>query len=462
MWSGYLVVDGTEIINVSRTEAYASLERAPWFRPAYRNEALRPLLGQDAYVSPGLDLAPWYDEDVTESNDFWGVYPLSMEGGDSSSRESASVEFTTAGGSPGRLRMGTKNAVYSCVLVGATDRAVEYGMRWLRRATLGAVCSSRLADETTLGSVAEFLSVAPVLPVTIPGGDPVDGDTVFLDGGDASGIPPDTEATIEVSLREYVRRFRNAKVVDGPTVTRKRSMSGPCGGAAWLVTFTLQAGDPYQYGYEQTVLQGYMDPEVTDPWSPDLPVDGVADTAWAPYVEVECGQPIWTPVYDPLCGAMTVPPGPPSVPLGCYTPPTSWNRRKVTIPAEIIPLWGDMMPQLTVFSETGLRNLRVRWYADPDGDFDPDDSPCDFVGDWVLSYIAPGWTLIVDAVARQSRVITDLGRVRSANSLVFQNDSTPIVWPSLTCGYGYVMTLDLPDDQPTPVVDLALVPRAAA
>jgi hypothetical protein len=461
-WEGYLTLDGTEIINVSRTEAYASHDRAPWFKPVHRNPYLRTLLGHEGYTTPDMDDAPWYDEDAAESANFWGVYPLSLDGIDSSSRVATITEFLTPGGSPGRTRHAVKTIVCQCVLIGADEMAVEYGMRWLRRATMGAVASARLADSTTLGATLGYLSVAPDLDITVAVPD-TDDDTVFLDGGDAfEGGGDEVPITPSAALREFSRYLRSAKVVDGPTVLRKRSMSGPCGGEAWVVTFTVAAGDPYEYGEEQVVLQGYMDPDVTDPWSPDLAYPGTADTAWASWEEIDCGVASWQPIYDPLCGNMIVPPAPPSIPLGCYNPPDDWNRRRITIPAENIPLWGDLVPQLTVYSATGLRGLRIRWYEDPDGTFDPDDNPCDFIGDWVVSYIEPGGTLIVDSVAQQVRYITSLGRVRRADTLVFQHDSTPIIWPRLTGGFGYVMTLDLPLFEDAPVVDLSLVPKAAA
>ena len=188
-WEGYLTLDGVEIINAARTEAYAATAGAPWFKPVYNNDALRVLLGQSPYSTPGIDLAPWYDEDTVDSYNFWGFYPLSVDGLDDSSRTGNPVEFTTDGGSPGRVRSTMKSVVYSGLLVGETETAVEYGMRWLRRALLGAKCATVRADTTTLGSTVGFLSAAPVFPLYLPGSSPVDGDTVFLSGGDATGIP---------------------------------------------------------------------------------------------------------------------------------------------------------------------------------------------------------------------------------------------------------------------------------
>ena len=49
-WDGYLTLDGVEIINASRTEAYVALQSVPWFRATVRNDALPVLL--DPYGGP--------------------------------------------------------------------------------------------------------------------------------------------------------------------------------------------------------------------------------------------------------------------------------------------------------------------------------------------------------------------------------------------------------------------------
>lgn len=460
-WAGYMVFDGTEVINASRTEAYVMSQGGEeWFTPGYNADYLRDLLGLPVYTTPDLDLAPWYDQDVPESVDFWGVYPLDATGLDDSSRAPTPVEFTTDGGLPGRTRAAMKNSVWSVALLGANDRAVEYGARWLRRVLSGRLCAPVRADETALGVQMGYLSVQPEA-FMVPGGVPVDGDTIFLYGGDAGGIPADTTATVEVALREYMRFLNNSKCSVGPTIERKHAMNG-CTGSVWIGQFTILSGDPAPYGRPLQLLQGYLDPLVSNPWPADVPEPGVATTTAHSFTEVNCGEEIWTPIYDPLCSAMITPPAPPSIPFGCYTPPSTWQRRQVTIPSGNIPLWGDMVPVLNVYSAADMRDLRVRWYADPDGTFDPDDNPCSFIGDWLISYVPAGGTLTVDSVSRQIRVQDILGRIRRADSLVFQNDSTPITWPSLSCGYGYVMTVDLPAGQPVPVIDLALVPKATA
>lgn len=453
-WVGYFTLDSTEIINASRTETYA--DSAPWFKPVYKNDALRRLLLQEPYSNPTNDLAPWFDQDDEDSADFWGLYPLDVAGIEDGTGETTVVEYVTRGGTPGRLRLGTKTVVFSGALVGASTAAVEYGMRWLRRALLGAVDTMQRADQTALGVEVGYLSAPPVLPTYMPVDDP-SGD-IFLDGGDALGIVPNVPQSVDASLYEYQRFLRNAKVTVPPQVTRKVEFKG-CGGAMWLVQFTLTAGEPYEFARTKPVIQGFLDPAVTDPWAPGI-TPGEANTVPTVFPEPVCGVDVWTPLYDPECGMIYSPPAPPSVPLGCYVPPATWNRYTITVPGPNVPLWGEVVPVLTVHAATEMRNLRVRFYRDPLGTFNPDDEPCSFVADWVLSYIPTGGTMVIDGSAEKVWVTTALGATRRADSLVFANDSTPIEWVALSGGEGWLLTLDLPDGEPVPVVDLALVPRA--
>jgi hypothetical protein len=112
-----------------------------------------------------------------------------------------------------------------------------------------------------------------------------------------------------------LRRFT---VNQGPDVTTRRVIES-CGGAVWSVTFTGVAGIPWQFGAERPLLQGYLDPVVTDPWVPGV-TPGIINPS-VPWREVTCGEDTWEPIFDPLCPPLVVPPAPPSIPLGCFTLP---------------------------------------------------------------------------------------------------------------------------------------------
>lgn len=609
MWDGYFTLDGTEFINAQRTEAYAADES--WFYAVYKPEHLNDLLGEADYTTPAVDGAPWYDPDVPESNDFYGVYPLEVTGLDDSSRSSTVAESTRDGGTPGRLRYGTKPVVFSVVLLARNEKGVTYGARWLERVLLGDLCGNPALDHT-IGTDLTFLSSTPE-----------EGDT----------------------LSDQYRRLRRFTVNSGPTITGKRIVES-CGGAVWMATFTGVAGDPYIYGETREVLNGYLgftetghnylanasfedgathwtggtfttvnvasgvtnagsfvgrftatstasftywhdsvptdeteewtstlwvrnnvgtrqvqaalrwiDDEgavlsstlgtltsapsagafvkvnvsgaapvgavavqtalvhatgatndkvdiaaamltrgltvpttffdgstpdsggtfyqwlgepflsesrsvvfTTDPWSPDVTA-GTADidpTAWA---EVECGEDTWEPLYDPLCPPLVAPPAPPSLPVGCLTIPTDWDRRTVVLPAENVPLWGAVAPLIGLSVEVETRNVRVRIYDDPGEDLDIGSNPCAFSTDLVVSYLPAGATMTIDMAAEEVWVETVSGQRRRADTLVFQTDSTPFDWTTLSCGSQQIITVDTEVGVVPPIIDLALTPR---
>lgn len=429
-WEGYYTLDGAEVINAARAQRYA--RDKPWFKDVFDTGVLAEALGE-GYSEPIADLAPWWDTDDDASEKFLGVYPINIVGVEDSSRTSNTVESTEDGAVPGRVRHGSKSMVFNVLLLAEDAAGAEYGMRWLRRVLLGDVCSETLSTQQSLGATLGYLASRPV----------------------NNPNPAVSEAEALVGLRRYLRRV---VVNSGPTLIGRWD-DLTCGGSVWNVQFTAVAGIPFEFGEERPIFQGYMDPSVTDPWSPGV-VAGSFDEVSSPYVEVACPDNLWDPIYDPLCSALIVPPGPPSVPLGCYTPPGTWDRRKITIPAANVPLWGEVVPIIQIATNVVSRNIRLRIYQDPDGTFDPGDSPCNYIGDVVVSFIPAGGTLTLDGTSEEVFVTTTSGQRRRADSLVFRTDGKPFDWPALTCGYGHILTIDVPSGTATlPVVDMSLVQK---
>lgn len=456
-WSGYFEYDGSEIINGPRTEAYLQAAGKGWFVPTFNRPDFATLIEQPVYTTPFTDGAPWVDPDLPESQDFYGFYPLEVTGAESSSRSSSVTEFTIDGGNPGRLRHGTKTLVFNGLIMAGSEQGAEYGIVWLRRALLGRVCSTSLTTETSLGADLTYFAVEPE-------GESEEPEETYLDGGDAAAgarfvpDPDDFDISEVVEVQSALRYMKNVVINSGPVVMSKRKMS--CGGAVWGVQFSAVAGSPYEFGALQPLLQGMFDPDVDDPWVPAT-ISGAGIPLPQPLDEEECGQDTWEPLFDPLCPALVAPPAPPSVPLGCWEPPAAWDRYQIDIPAPLVPLWQEVVPTVTLHApDEEVRNVRLRFYADPLGTFDPSDNPCDYTGDVVVSYIPAGATMVLDGALQQVRVTTALGHVRRADSLVFATDGTPFVWPHLTCGYGHILTIDVDAAGAVPVVDLALTPRS--
>lgn len=425
-WDGWFRIDSNELINVSRTEVLAA--HKPWFKAVVENPYLAETVGEEAVDYADITTAPWWDPDEPGAAKFYGLYPISVTGLEDSSRTSATVESTEDGGVPGRVRHAMKSAVFNLLIIAEDTQGAEYGMRWLREALLGSVCDPLTAPDSVLGHTVTYLASEPVWM--------------------ADGV----SAQYPVIGRTARRVVFNA----GPSLLNDADNLS-CGGSVWNVQFSCVIGVPYVFGLDKPILLGYLDPDVTDPWAPG--VENGLTSAYV-YAEEECGDNLWQPIYDPLCPALIVPPAPPSVPLGCFVPEDNWQRYMVTIPASTVPLFGEMVPLIELSTTAEQRNVRLRFYADPDGEFDPEDTPCDFIGDVVVSYIPASGSLILDGATKEVFVITSANRRRRADSLVFRTDGKPFQWPALTCGYGYVMTVDTPLVTDPPVIDLSFTYRA--
>lgn len=296
----------------------------------------------------------------------------------------------------------------------------------------------------------------------LDGGGPYGGDIVDLDGGTPAGGQELLSVAINPAdcLPPLMRSLHQVQFNSGPTVVAKYPMSS--GGVAWNVTFSGIAQEPWEYGTEVEVISGFLDPAVVDPWVGGLPTGAVIDLDGAIFTETSCAPAALAPLEDPLCPVTIAPPPAPSISLGCFELPVNWRRRQITIPSTYVPLWGEVVPKFEIHARThDVRYLRLRFYADVNGDGDISDDPCAYCGDIVVSYIPQGFTLTFDASQRQVYVVDGTQRRRRADAVVSAADGTPFDWPVLSCGMAYIVTLDLPQTQAPPVFDLSFYARAS-
>ena len=455
-WPGYYEYGGTEIINASRTEAYAHNAGLGWFKPAYENEALAPLLGEK-YSSPLQDDAPWVDYRDPDTYDFMGVYPLNVTGTEDSTWTASVTENIGDGGVVQGVRRTSKTIVFQVVLVGRTVCGAEAGLRWLREALGGRPCLGPTTGSCE-GHDMCYLRCEPHLDMT-------EYNPPIVYSIDDAGViteshrnPPDD---LTDCLNGYLSTLRNVTLTVGPVVQNKAFISD--GGAAWTVGFTAVAANPYEWSQEIPLIQGFMDPAVVVPYVDGVvPEGGMFDADGYIETEVTCPVTEYQPVYDPACPFVIPPPGLPSVDIVCFDFPVNFVRRQFVVPEGSVPTWGDMVPYLQIKAPTyEVRSLRLRFYSDVLGAGDPSTDPCNFCGDIVFSYIPANSTLIFDGSDKKVYLSTPGGGSRRADSLVFGSDGSPFLWPELSCGIGYIVTVDLPQSQQPPIIDMSLYRRAA-
>lgn len=498
-WDGFFEFNGTEIINVARTEAYLANANLHSFRPLFKNEALPLILGKrGGYTTPLQDDPPWVDPDIPASYDFFGFYPLDVDGIEASTRTAVVTESTLDGGTAGGLRHATRSVVFNGLLLANTEAAADYGMQWLKTVMIGGSCDDQDTAGPCRGSDLRYMSSEPELDIdtgdsityaiidggffsaghsvqvdtpVIDAGSPAQDYVLVVDGGSPAvtggvitaggGIFPietGSDNYVPECRTEYDRRLRRFVFTNGPSDPTKRQTRD--GLNAWAIQFTGVAGIPFEFGPELGVFHDFMDSE--NPYYSG--VAGFSDSYGVTFVEPPCAAPVWDPIFDPDCAEVIPPPTPPDIGLGCFTAPPAWWRRKITIPKEMIPLTGKVVPVIVIKADDdGVRNMRIRFYPDANGTHVDDATDCDFVGDLVVSYVPPDTALIFDSSAQTVRVLDPAtGQLRNADSLVFTTDGKPFAWPLLSCGYGYTVTFDMFNAiSSTPAVDLALVSRTS-
>jgi hypothetical protein len=153
-----------------------------------------------------------------------------------------------------------------------------------------------------------------------------------------------------------------------------------------------------------------------------------------------------SPLVDPDCPPVPAPPRPPTVPSDCIQTYIQWNRYWALVPADQVSTWLDTVP--TVYLQTGAyaeRQVRVRFYPNPFNrtiDQIDIDSYC---SEQIVSYLPAMTRLTLDSITMRAWAEVAGGNRQAADQLIYGEDGAPAVWPVLSCGTGYFITMDVPD-----------------
>lgn len=388
-YDGWIDFADGELINLSRTAQLAEVLGIDvlWITPedvAWIQDAL----GGSDYDD--IAEAPWYDPGFPASAEFAGFVPLSFAGLDDSTRESATVEYITSGGTSNKPRNKTLALPVNLAVVASTDRGADFGKRWLDRRlsgrSAGALCS---------GAKLEYFRYPQ------QAGEPT---------------PPRAHR-------------RDVVLTRGTSVTRKRSTD--CA-SLWWVTFTLTANDPFEYGTELAQFSALG----------GVPVGpGVASYGQVDLVQASCPVYEYTPIYDPLYPALVAPPSVPDF----Y--PAGWNiadgmafrrfwvRLNPTEPSSL-----NLVPIITLTTDTDARRVRVSvWPGD-----ESTSAQCSPLFSIIDTYLPPDIFFVIDGEQQASYVwdgVSDL--VRRADSLVYGPEAVPVAWDAFNDPSGLLVALDV-------------------
>jgi hypothetical protein len=240
VYQGYLSLGGTEIINQARTVAYVhhALPRLD-LRGCDECDDFHEVVGDAPYQSPLIDQPDWWDANNVDSWDFYGLYPLAMDGFDDGTTQATVTELMGPGAAISLPRRASRQLRITGLLVGRTDAAISYGMVWLRNALLGNPCGDALA---CTGDHLCYFTACP--PVCSDSPDWPDAGAMEIarirSCEDGVILDPLSECTAP-----YERILYDVTLVDAPRIVER--YASECGQYV-RVEFTLVAGTPSPVG----------------------------------------------------------------------------------------------------------------------------------------------------------------------------------------------------------------------
>lgn len=395
-YDGWIKFNGVEIVNISRTAQLAEDMGIDvvWVSPA-SVAWIQEALGESGVDYDDVATAPWYDAGFPASGEFAGIIPLAFAGLGDSTLSSTPIEYITDGGHSGKPRNTTLPIVVNLAIIASTDRGAEFGKRWLDRMLKGSSASVFCS-----GAELEYFAYAGV------------------DGGD---VPP-------------VLHYRDVRLTRGSSITRKRRHS--CA-STWLVTFTLTAADPFEYGepvpmVTELSLFSATGPEVTDSGSAAL-------------TQMLCPSYNYNPIFDPVYPALVDSPTVPDFyPDGWDIVPGATFQRVWVRLAPLEPSSLNVVPVVVLRSDVDARLVRVSlWPADAN-----EADQCDPLWSAVVTYMPGGedQEFTIDGEQKVSYVWNGTSpTVNRADSLVYAPDAQPMQWTAFNDPAGLLFTLDLMD-----------------
>lgn len=388
MFSGYLKYAGREIINSARTEAYAErFMRSLTVLPM--SAGLRERLGDDEYLSPAEDGAPWYRPENPASGRFYGLYPANLTGDEDSTRTVEVTDLTGDGAVHSRPRYEGRELRFIVVALAADEEAMSEGLAWLRDVLDPGGCMA--AGRACGGWEAQMFASMPTIP-------------------DA----PDPQRT-----------FYKVELLEGPKITAhlpsKRYVLR-------RLEFILDAGVPWAFTPEERIASVDMNVGVVSHQDPE---------------GEDCSQELSVHsrfINDPYFTAISAPPQPPVIKPPNILKITSWRRRTVAIPTSATARWGRAVPVVqVVVGDNDLQQVRLRFYkrtANLQG--------CDYEAEYLISYLPVNSVLTLDAITKEARVrLPGSEEEVPGEHLLYGSDGLPFTWPTLACRDAYTMTIDM-------------------
>lgn len=385
-YSGWFEFGDMEIANIGRSVRLAApLGIEAVFLSSERIEWLEDRL--DGVDYDDVQEAPWYDPLVPASAEFGGFLPLRVDGLSDSTHTAATSEYITKGGSTAQARRASATFVFSGGLLATSERGAEYGKRWLSR----ALTAKQGPLNRCSGADLRYLRY-------------------------------------EGSTTDVLHR-RDVHLTRGISVTKE--WRGSCS-VVWMVTFTMVADDPDEYGEPVSALTNLGGGAATGPL-----LDAGGSTS---LTMTSCPTFDYMPLYDPLMPALVAPPTAPTfLPEGWAVLPGSafkrWWARVDEHPLTALLA----VPYVKVDAEEDVRNVRISFWEN----FPDPTEQCGPLISIVVGYLPAGRSLYIDG-EQQAAYLWDGASlvVTRADTVIYGASGGPVEWASFPVRQGFAVTVD--------------------
>lgn len=159
--------------------------------------------------------------------------------------------------------------------------------------------------------------------------------------------------------------------------------------------------------------------------------------------------PISSVIIDPLCPPPPAPPRPPVIPNPCIEESGLWRRTYRNIPAGEISDHLAVVPTFEVVTRSfDVRQVRIRLYENPNSLPPEQVDTTRWISEQIVSFIPQDTVLTIDGVTQRSWAEVAGGGPVGADHLLYGTAGSPPVWPILSCGISYLISVDLPVEVP--------------
>ena len=362
---------------------------------------------EDDWILPELDEdCPWYDPSIPASAEFAGVWPMQVEGLDSTPLDRETIEGAVVGGSFGVDRIPPRVITVEAVLIARSPAGLRYGVEWLGSALRGSNCRDGGGPRRL-----QFLNSAPAMD------DRMTPENIQLAGNAESRMVVDVVQTGALEIEESFGTW----ALEGHQPTGVR------------VSFELTAGVPYIWRTPLSLASGLR------------PADGVERTLRFENVDeygnlARCDGQLTT-LVDPEASPLVDIPRPVSANALACTKPLVSRRSSWVLEGGRLPLWAETVPSVIIESGSQAERLiRLQWV---EGVVDIDDDvTCQTVGEAMVGYVPPNSRMVLDALTGGATVITEDGLELNATPVVSGRWGGPWRPPVFACGNSYTLIID--------------------